>query len=124
MRAAVLNKRKSLKTFWSEAAVACVGEAVPQIQHRLLREVREVAQAAADFFLHVVALEEPESERVLVCRGAEEEDGWIVVVQLGEFREFERAPGVEIVPGAASSTAMPLAGAANERFTEFGELAH
>jgi len=125
MRAAVLRKRKTLKTFWSEAAVARVGDAVPQIQHRLLREVRDLAARTSEFFLHVVALDELESERILLCRGAEEDDGWIVIVQLGEFRDLEAEPDeqpefLSVTPSAP----VPLKGAANERFTEFGEMAH
>lgn len=112
---------KPLKTYWSKAAYDFAGDAIAQTQQRLLVEAGEIAQKAAGWFLHVVQRDGEGSDQLLLCRGQEEEETWIVLVQLGEMREIEPDPGGEPlaeIMGLKPRMPRVLEGEDNERFAE------
>jgi|SRR5579871_2100681 len=113
--------KKRPRIFWSKAALAFAGGELDELRKRLASETQDIMENTHDWFLHVVARNGEEDERILITRGTEEDSGWMVLVQLGEFRELTSEPGEAPLPEIQGmKPAMPrvIENDDNERFSE------
>lgn len=95
---------KSLRIFWSDAALNSAGDLMASIQRTLASECGEIAADARSWFVHVV---EHEATPVsYLCSGVEHEQEWRVFVQVASFEKFE--PELRPVPDMPA-VQMPVA---------------
>lgn len=112
---------KSIRIFWSQAAIVFAANDFVVLERRLISEVTDIVAKANDWFLHVVSRDNEAGRHMLICRGREDQDAWLVAVQLGEHRQLAIAAGElsfldEL--GVKPSEPLPIERDDNERFFE------
>jgi hypothetical protein len=80
-------KVKSLRIFWSDAALVKAGDLMASIQRTLTSECGEIVADAHDWFVHVV--EHESAPFSYLCSGEEYDQEWRVFVQIASFERLE-----------------------------------
>ncbi len=79
-----------LVILWSRAAIDAAGDGLPDLRNRVRAEVEKVVPEAHAWLMHGVLADPEDPERgVFLCHGEEAQDGWTILVRLGQFAPME-----------------------------------